>query len=129
MRRGDRREREGGRERRQGRRHATRYADVRSQRREATDHPHLRKVEESSVFREVGSPFLDEGQVGQVHPQVGDAGGITAVQGLSHVAEPAIRRDERLQLIDRLTGLLVATTAAATATTTVQWQSRGRERE
>ena len=51
------------------------------------------------------------------------------MQGLSHVAEPAIRRDERLQLIDRLTGLLVATTAAATATTTVQWQSRGRERE
>lgn len=70
-----------------------------------TDHPHLGEVEESAILREVGSPLLDEGQVRQVHPQVRDAGRVTSVQGFPHVAEATVRRDQGLQLIDRLPGL------------------------
>ena len=72
-----------------------------------TDHPHLGEVEKAAVFGEIGCPLLDEGQICQVHAQVRDTGRITSMQCFPHVTKPAIRGDERLQLIDRLSGLLV----------------------
>lgn len=55
-----------------------------------TNHPHLGEVEESTILREVGSALLDEGQVRQVHAEVGDAGRVAPVQRFPHVAKPAV---------------------------------------
>lgn len=41
-----------------------------------THHPHLGEVDQA-VFRVIGRPLLDEGQVGEVHPQVRDTGWVT----------------------------------------------------
>lgn len=42
-----------------------------------THHSHLGEVDQA-VLRVVGCPLLDEGQVGEVHPQVRDTGRVTA---------------------------------------------------
>lgn len=65
------------------------------------DHSHLGEVEQL-VVGEVGRALLDEGQVGEVHAQVGDAGRVAAVQGLAEVAEAAVRGHDRLQLLNGL---------------------------
>lgn len=41
-----------------------------------THHSHLGEVDQA-VLRVIGRPLFDEGQVGEVHPQVRDTGGVT----------------------------------------------------
>lgn len=57
--------------------------------RQSTHHPHLGEIEQS-VMGEVGRALLDEGEVGEVHAEVGDARWVAAVQRLAQVAEAAV---------------------------------------
>jgi hypothetical protein len=41
-----------------------------------THHPHLGEIDQA-VLRVIRRPFFDEGQVGEVHPQVRDTGRVT----------------------------------------------------
>lgn len=64
-------------------------------------HSHFGEVEEP-VVGEVRGSFLDEGEIGQVHAQVGDAGRIGAMKSVTQIPEAAVVRDERLKLLQRM---------------------------
>ncbi len=72
--------------------------------RKGTHHPHLGKVEQP-VVGEVWRALLDEGEVGEVHAQVGDARGVGAVKGVAEVAEAAVGAHQGLELVDRVASL------------------------
>lgn len=59
-------------------------------------HSHLREVDQV-VLGVVRCSLLNEGQVRQIHPQVGDAGRITAVKEITqvHMKKSLHRQDER----------------------------------
>lgn len=66
-----------------------------------THHPHFGEVQQA-VLGERGGAFFDEREVGEVEPQVRDAGRVAAVQGVPQSPETTIRRNYVLQLLDRL---------------------------
>lgn len=64
-----------------------------------TYHTHFGEVEQS-IRCKVGRALLDEGQVGQIHAQVRNAGWIAPVQCLAHHTKPSIRAHHGLQFSD-----------------------------
>lgn len=59
-------------------------------------HSHLGEVDKRVISDILGS-LLNEGEVSEVHAQVGDTRGVTAVQCIPHVPEPAVRGHQCLQ--------------------------------
>jgi len=68
---------------------------------ECSHHSHLAEVDEA-VLGHIGRPLLDERQVRQVHAQVGDTGGVTSVERVSHVLEPPVGGYQSLQSLNHL---------------------------
>ena len=67
-------------------------------------HSHFREVEQA-VLCEIGSTFLDERQVGQVHAKIRNTRWIATMQSIAKISKSPVRRDDTLKFVDRLSRL------------------------